>query len=264
MAMQQSARPGLALVSAAQFLAREIAAVAQALAPPLQAVHKPELIRVPCAGEGAESEPLGAPVVLVHGYVSKHEVWTPIVARLHKAGFTNLWCLSYGCAGQTIPRLAASLVEQLGEASSAPAHLIGHSLGGLLIRYAMEYHHLPARSVTLIATPNKGSRVAYLGPGELAAHLRPGSSPIRKLADRPLRPRAPWTVYYSRSDLIVRPHSAVVDGGAPLVNNVHIDGHGHLSILQSAALANDLVDRLSRFDPPTVAGLSRHFIALAA
>jgi pimeloyl-ACP methyl ester carboxylesterase len=257
MAIQRSPRSGRAIASAAHTLFRELVAGARAVASPLHAVQEPELIRVSCSAAGTEIEPAGPRVVLVHGYASKPRAWTAIVARLSRAGFTNVWCLSYGCAGQTVPRLAGSLVEQLGDLGRAPTHLIGHSLGGLLIRYALEHHELNARSVALIATPNTGTRIARLGLGGLVAHMRPESSSIRELANRPPRPRAPWTVYYSRSDLIVRPHSAVVHGGAPLVTNVHIHGHGHLSILRSAVLANDLVYRLSRMDQRVVPARGR-------
>lgn len=251
--MPQPRSRATAVPAAVQLLARELAFGAQAAASPFAAVRQPELLQM--SGSGHQSAV--APVVLVHGYASRQQVWQPLLHRLRAAGFTDLHCLSYGCAGHTVARLATELAQRTSAAlGGEPAHLIGHSLGGVLIRFAVERLRLPARSVTLIATPNRGARLAYLGLGPLAAELRPGSAPLRMLADPVDRLRAPWTAYYSRSDLVVPPHSAVLEGDATFVSNVHIDGQGHLSIVRSPALAEDLLIRLCRHDRPADAGLA--------
>src|SRR3954452_21156389 len=126
MATYRRARSRLRIASVAKFLAREIGTGAHAVVRPRHAGGGPELIRVSDSEVGADVDPIGPRVVLVHGYASRPTAWTPIVARLRSAGFANIWCLSYGCAGQSIPRLASSLVEKLGDLRLTPTHLIGH------------------------------------------------------------------------------------------------------------------------------------------
>lgn len=61
-----------------------------------------------------------------------------------------------------LPAIRSELVAQ-GRAADTPFHAIGHSTGGLLIRWLVEQSALPGvheqiRSVVLLSTPNQGAR----------------------------------------------------------------------------------------------------------
>jgi pimeloyl-ACP methyl ester carboxylesterase len=167
-----------------------------------------------------------------------------LVSRLAEARFGDFWAFQYGCGRQTLHELAKAFAHSLLTLGGQPVHLVGHSLGGLVIRYAVQHFDVAGLSVALIATPNRGSRLAYLGVGALAGQLRPGSAVLRGLAHRQPARVLPWTAYYSPTDVVVPPSSAVLDGRGQDVVNVGIDGRGHLSILRSKTLADDLAARM--------------------
>jgi hypothetical protein len=49
------------------------------------------------------------------------------------------------------------------ERPSAPIHFVTHSLGGILVRYYLQDHHLPPDSrVVMLSPPNQGSEIADL------------------------------------------------------------------------------------------------------
>jgi pimeloyl-ACP methyl ester carboxylesterase len=99
-------------------------------------------------------------VVLIHGlWLPAYCLW-PLARRLERRGFaTRLY--SYSSVRDDLPANAARLAGFLAGLGPGPVHLVGHSLGGLLIRALFHYHpdQSPGRIVTL-GTPHGGSRVA--------------------------------------------------------------------------------------------------------
>lgn len=99
-------------------------------------------------------------VVLIHG------LWLPggclslLARRLRRAGFT-VHIFSYASVRSDLGDNAGQLQRFLGTLSAEQVHLVGHSLGGVLIRALYHYYpqQRPGRIVTLGA-PHGGSRVA--------------------------------------------------------------------------------------------------------
>lgn len=87
-------------------------------------------------------DPQRRPLVLIHGLLSTHRVWTPLVLDLLadpviREGF-QIWFFYYP-TGQPVPLSALQLREALDETTARwrpryPVVLVGHSMGGILAR----------------------------------------------------------------------------------------------------------------------------------
>ncbi|GHE31745.1 esterase/lipase family protein [Vulcaniibacterium thermophilum] len=114
-------------------------------------------------------------VLLLHGLWMPGAVMTPLARRLRAAGFAPEICGYFGARGgleDALPRLAARLQR--------PAHVVAHSLGGLVALGVLEAHpELPVARVVCLGSPLCGS-VAARG---LARH-----GPTRRLLGRAAEP----------------------------------------------------------------------------
>src|SRR5215472_889523 len=81
------------------------------------------------------------PVLLVHGYAATESVWTPLRRALAEARFGHIISLAYNSFVMDPVAVAAELTEQalraLGATGAPRIHLVGHSLGGLIVRSAL-------------------------------------------------------------------------------------------------------------------------------
>jgi pimeloyl-ACP methyl ester carboxylesterase len=196
------------------------------------------------------------PVVLVHGYGYGGNIatWAALAERLHRRGLTGLHTFGYASYGVDVPALARRLVEQIRrDIGSGPVHLVGHSLGGLIVRYAVTELGLDQQAVTVttVATPHSGSALAQLCRNALGRDLRPRSGVVQRLSARRVPAGVHWTAYRTDRDLLVTSASAIHRGFA--VDNVLVPGYGHLSLLNAPELADDLATRLRRAELATTA-----------
>lgn len=189
------------------------------------------------------------PVVLVHGYAANSGCWRPVRSALHHNGFAAVRARTTLPVGTCVATLAAQLADDcadvLAETGAERVHLVGHSLGGIVVRYAVLRLGLApsVRSAVTIAAPHRGTPLAFWGSGLLAAELCPGSPLLRALDEPAGEPDGgvEWTSYYSDCDLVVPADSARLGPGGA---DVAVPGQGHLSILRSAQLLQDLPQRL--------------------
>ncbi len=100
------------------------------------------------------------PVVLVHGLWMKGVVMRPLARSLRAQGFAP-HCFSYPSVTRALAPNAARLQRFLARIEGPVVHLVGHSLGGLLILQLLQDFpdQRPGRVVTL-GTPFGGSWVA--------------------------------------------------------------------------------------------------------
>jgi len=171
------------------------------------------------AGSGASSCP---PVILVHGLYHNPAAWFVMRRRLRRAGFGDVRCFGYASFGTGFADIAADLARLLAEtARTAPQGrvlLMGHSLGGLLIRAASADPQVAAAGchiagVVTLGTPHGGSTLAgMLGLGALARSLAPGGTAIALARQLPVC-AAPGLSLYTPTDGMVLPLSgAFLDG----------------------------------------------------
>jgi len=205
------------------------------------------------AGSGTQGTGTGTvttPVLLLHGYGSTDAAWQPVVRRLSGAGVTDLRLARYDAFRLSVADVASRLVDlayaAMEDAGSRAVHLVGHSLGGLVARYAVQCRGLDHHAVTVatIATPHRGSRFAHIGWGASAADLRPGSAALAELESALPSTAVRWVTYYSTADLVAPPSTAMLCNPAFDATNVHVPNVGHLSIVRSPMLADSLVDQL--------------------
>ncbi|MGH3994856.1 MAG: esterase/lipase family protein, partial [Pseudonocardiaceae bacterium] len=194
--------------------------------------HAPGITGVPFVGL-QPATPVVTPVVLVHGYLGTAAPWAPLVRRLHAEGVVNVFTLGYDSLSTGVPQLAAELADQVATVSTqGHVHLVGHSLGGLVARYAVQRLGLDhvTRTVITVATPHRGSPLALFGPGPAAAALRPGSMLLRELPPLETTKQVRWAVIHAGADLVVPPPQTG--------EGLSLPGYGHHSILSAPELAD--------------------------
>lgn len=204
----------------------------------------------------SDGSPVDTPVLLVHGYGANKSNWLFVNRYLHQAGFERVHALNYNPFTADIPELAERCAERATELREHfgvdRVHVIGHSLGGIIARYAVQVLGLRGVDVCLtIASPHggvrlarRGSYLAALSPFASGLSLRPDSAVMTLLRSsaRPLPTR--FVAYYSNLDLIVPARRAMIVEPELEATNVLIKDHGHLSIMLSRRLTTSIVDQL--------------------
>ncbi|MGE5240765.1 MAG: esterase/lipase family protein [Bacteroidota bacterium] len=97
---------------------------------------------------------------MIHGLWFSGHVMFVLARRLRRRGFT-VHAFSYPSVRADLAANAARLARFLDALDADTVHLVGHSLGGILIRALFHFYpnQKPGRIVTL-ATPHGGCRVA--------------------------------------------------------------------------------------------------------
>ncbi len=201
-----------------------------------------------------------APVVLVHGYGSIKSHWLTLQVALRRIGVSDVSAINYNAWRDDIREIGAQLVahvdEVLERTGAEKVNLVGHSMGGLVIRHAVDVlglHDRVDRAVT-IASPHGGSAFAYLAgavPGQrrmthAAAQMRPGSRFLRQLdtaARENIESTVRWTALYSTGDFIVAGRSAKLR--TPEARNIRVDADGHVAVLMSPTVVQTVCSVLA-------------------
>lgn len=198
------------------------------------------------------------PVLLVHGYASGESVWAPLRRALAEAGFGHIVSLSYNSFATDPVAVSAELTRQalraLAAAGAPRVHLIGHSLGGLIVRCALAAStalSTQTGSAVTIASPHRGAHLARIAPGRCARIMHRGPRSVLPEAEAP---SVRWLAYYSDADRVVPPASARIDDPRYRAANLLIPGCGHLTICRDVRLIQSLVPELIRTE--TLAGPS--------
>jgi pimeloyl-ACP methyl ester carboxylesterase len=191
------------------------------------------------------------PVLLVHGYAATESVWTPLRGALAEAGFGHVVSLTYNSFVTDPEAVSAELTQQalraLGASGAPRMHLIGHSLGGLIVRCALTASaalSAQTASAVTIASPHRGAWLARIAPGRFAPIMHRGPRSCQPEVNGPSPVR--WLAYYSDADRIVPQASARLDDPRYRAANLLIPGSAHLTICRDARLIRSLVPELIR------------------
>jgi triacylglycerol lipase len=185
-------------------------------------------------GDGEPPRARGArlPVLLVHGYVSNRGVWWMFRRWLEARGET-VWAVTldpvYGAIDSLVGPLATRIDELLAATGARQVVLVTHSMGGLVARAYLRDHGgaQVARLVTL-GGPHHGSVHAYMGAGENARQMEPGSAWLAALALSEARAfPVPFTSIFSHHDNFVAPQTSSVH---PAARNIGLAATGHVSL----------------------------------
>ncbi|MET0863666.1 MAG: alpha/beta fold hydrolase [Nakamurella sp.] len=198
------------------------------------------------------------PVFLVHGLAGADHSWWALRSALAAAGFETVIALRHRAFRVDIPGVADWLVDHAVRAmtmtGSTGVHLIGHSMGGLVVRTAVQTGGLADQVTTAvtIATPHRGTGFAHLLPGPAARQLRPDSEFLAWLGDQPVDQHARWVNIHAVDDRVVATSSAgwshpQVGPAArpPHIEQVLQDGVGHRSILRHPRIVGQVISALA-------------------
>lgn len=102
------------------------------------------------------------PVLLVHGYICNHRVWDDVKLALHRAGHPVL-AIDLEPLFTSIDDYAALIEKSVAElqraTGTAQVALVGHSMGGLVIRaWLRAYGTSRVAKVITLGTPHQGTR----------------------------------------------------------------------------------------------------------
>jgi triacylglycerol lipase len=211
-------------------------------------------IRPTETGDGAPVDRIHAtPVVLVHGYFHNRSGFVVLSRELRRRGFRWIHGMNYNPIGGSVPDLAERFgryVDDIRRVSgSSRVHLVGHSLGGVIARWYLEQlgGHKHVDTCVTIGAPHHGTYAAYLGPGQAAKDMRPGSDVIQTL-EGSLRKRTTYVNLYSDLDLLIVPPSSAVLPDRPNVHNHLIEDIGHTSLLLSDELVDQVCGHLEKVE----------------
>jgi triacylglycerol lipase len=176
----------------------------------------------------------GPLVILIHGLYATAGVLRPLRARLEQELGAKTFSFSYGF-GPGIVELSERLVaytralEAELAGGSTDVFLVGHSLGGLVATYAAHRGPLRGRvrGVVTLAAPFRGSRRAWLVPGQAARDIDPENPLLEQLRRTP--PDGPGCVQLS---VVAEDDALIVRGAVPEYGeHASLDLVGHNGIL---------------------------------
>jgi triacylglycerol lipase len=194
--------------------------------------------------------PTACPVLLVHGFGGTKSSWSFLARSLSARGLT-VDAITYTPFGTSVEQLADRLEVEvdrlLAETGAEKVHLIGQSLGGVVIAEAIAGGRLTGRvdTVVTLAAPFGGSPWANLVPfGAIVPALREGSPLLRRLASAPAQHGVRWLAFTATLDMIVPGRRSVPPHSD--VETVTIGGVGHLGMLLSRQVVGRIVAALHK------------------
>ena len=199
----------------------------------------------------------GTPILLVHGIVDNHTIFTSLERALRRRGFERLRFFDYGLLTSDVRAAAqrlATAVEELATITGRDQiHVIGHSLGGLIARYYVQRMGGDARVHTLVTlgSPHQGTELARVGQVlPLVRQLTPGSPLLDELAEPAPDCRTRFLAFWSDLDQLVVPRrNAAIAHPHLSVTNVAVHGVGHMSLTNNRAIAAQIAEVLANLSP---------------
>jgi pimeloyl-ACP methyl ester carboxylesterase len=207
------------------------------------------------------------PVMLVHGLGADKSCFSTMESHLHRAGY-SVYCVNYSCLGsdveacaRNLEREAAWLLELTG---SDRVHVVAHSLGGVVLRWAAAHTRMSdwlSVGITL-GSPHRGTPTAHLAParlpgfGRIVSQLRPGGLTIddeslERAAD------ARWVAIAGEHDLVVPPRCARLPWSRN-VRNALVPAAGHMTLTRSPDSLAIVLEELAAADATVPRSLSAH------
>lgn len=123
----------------------------------------PALLLLLCALAFGADAPAQETVVLLHGMGRTRVSMAVLQKRLAGAGYETL-NFPYGQTRASLDELSGDLAAFLNERVATPRyHLVGHSLGNIIVRHAMRKSLRPGLGrVVMLAPPNRPARLAKM------------------------------------------------------------------------------------------------------
>lgn len=196
-------------------------------------------------GGADHGTPPHALVVLVHGFSSTSDCWDTVIEAM-RGRHTMVLTFDYSAFGTSIEQIAQELSTAtkrfINDHKPRSVHLVGHSLGGIVVVQALS-DELFARRVDQIITigsPHHGCPLAGLVPvTQVLRDLRPGSALLRRLGSAATHGSHRWLSISSPLDLVVPTRWAL---GPDRAERVTIADAGHCGLLHHPEVLAHLQD----------------------
>jgi triacylglycerol lipase len=182
-------------------------------------------------------------VMLVHGLFATAGVMRPLRREIEAR--TGAFTTSFTHPpGPGIPSIARDIAEAVRAISGeVRIHLVGHSIGGVAVRYFVQELGSDSRVVQTISigSPFGGARPARLLPAPVGRDIAPGSELLERLA-RGARERlgVPHLSIVGQEDHVV-PSGACLAAGEELA----VPGCGHNSLIYHARVVSEVAARIA-------------------
>ena len=192
------------------------------------------------------------PVLLVHGYLCNHRVWDAMAHQLHNAGHPVMQIdlePVFAPIDSYAPQVDQALSELCRQTGAAKVALIGHSMGGVVIRAWMRaFGTARVDRVITLGTPHAGTQIARRTRTPNGQQMVWRSAWLQELekSESP-QTRALMRIALTPQDHIVYPQREQVLPGVPVTV---FDGLGHLELCRNRAVIAWVLQQL---DDPVVA-----------
>jgi pimeloyl-ACP methyl ester carboxylesterase len=184
-------------------------------------------------------------VVLVHGLLATAGAFRPLRARLEgelgvkTASFTSVPFTSVRRIAKQLEVILATIPD------GARIHLVGHSLGGVVVRWFVQERRAGLRVVQTISmgAPFGGAPLAKKLPVLVGAELHPKSSLLSRLRETAHGHPVPHLSIAGTHDKTAPPHSTST---LPHGDLIMLDGLGHNGLLFDQEAMNIVLTRIAR------------------
>lgn len=156
------------------------------------------------------------PVLLVHGLYHHPSGWLFLRRQLRKAGFRKIYTMAYSSWKTDIAAVTAKLESSVWNLErrhpGKKMLLVGHSLGGLIIRNWLANADNQKRAVgaVTLGAPHRGSKLAALACGALGRSLLPTNPFFADLARNENPATIPCVSLVSEADTMVLPQQNLI------------------------------------------------------
>lgn len=187
------------------------------------------------------------PVLLVHGYICNHRVWDDVAPALREAGhpvFTVDLEPLFTSIDDYAPLIEQAVTELCRQTGAPKVALVGHSMGGLVIRAWMRAHGVDrvARVVTL-GSPHVGTQIDPHPKTANGKQMAWRSDWLQALAaSESSATRQLLRIALTLQDNIVYPQQAQVLEGAQVTV---FEGMGHLELCLNRQVIAWLLEQLA-------------------
>lgn len=183
------------------------------------------------------------PILLLHGYMMRGWVLLYIKKRLQKDGWDQVYTWNYMPPFKNIPYYAEQLRDKVDDILKNTTHtkviLIGHSMGGLLARYYINFFqgiNYVEKLITL-GTPHKGTQLWSFSYSPCGIDMRPGSNFLKSLKEVPNNIQI-LSIYSSFDEIVIPYQNSILNWEN--VKNKEFDDLGHMRLVFSPKVYEEI------------------------
>jgi hypothetical protein len=195
-----------------------------------------------------------SPIVYAPGYLDEPETLRQTCRELANKTGCTIYVVKYRSRFQAIEEHAKDLnrvVERaLADTRKTDLFIVGHSMGGLVTGTYLTEHKRPEIDIkkwVTIASPLKGTPVAYAGLGKCAKQMRPSSAFMQTFHQKDkqeLMQTIPSMHIYTKTDLIV-PYTSAKKMQPNAQEHMCSKPYGHLAVRSCSEITEILHQMIS-------------------